>query len=161
MARSVRVTPAEAIPDLTGPILAAAAARRAAVSLPPAGTGRRRWRVALALVALAQLIVAVPALLFGVGAGAPTHLAHELGSWDLALAVGFLFAAWRPARAWGMLPLVAALVACLLATTGIDMAEGRAGLLRESTHALDLAGLGLLWALARGGRPSYAPLRLA
>ncbi len=70
-------------------------------------------RVALAGIALAQLALAVPTLLFGTDEGAPVHIAHEVGAWDLALAVGFLFAAWRPLRAVGMLPFVAALSAGL------------------------------------------------
>jgi hypothetical protein len=59
-----------------------------------------------------------------------------------------VFAAARPARAWGMLPLVAALVACLLATSVLDVSARNAGF-GETTHALELAGLGFLWLLAR------------
>jgi predicted anti-sigma-YlaC factor YlaD len=145
--RTARIAPAEAVPDLSAPILAAVAAdRRAGVSV--AG-----WRAWLAVVAVAQLVVAVPGLLWGSGADASVHVAHELGSWDVALAVGLLFAAWRPARAWGMLPLVAALVACLMATTGLDMADGHAHALRELSHILELAGLMCLWRLAVPERP--------
>ncbi|MFP5375805.1 MAG: zf-HC2 domain-containing protein, partial [Acidimicrobiia bacterium] len=120
--RGTRLAPAEAIPDQTAAILGVAAAR-GLLSPDPDGS-RRRWRCALALVAVVQLALAAPSLLSGEGAGAPVHAAHELGSWDVALAVGFLFAAWRPARAWGMLPLVTALVACVVVTAGLDVAEG-------------------------------------
>lgn len=150
--RATRVTPAEAMPDHTEAILAAATAR--GLLSPDPGSSRFRWRVGLALVAVLQLVLAGPSLLFGEGAGAPVHVAHELGSWDVALAVGFLFAAWRPARAWGMLPLVTALVACLVVTTGVDLAEGHAELAREAVHALEVVGLGVLWGLAR--RPAAA-----
>lgn len=119
------------------------------------------WRVALAFVVVAQLAVGLATVLVGAVAGEHPHLAQELGSWDVALAVGFLFAAWRPARAWGMLPLVAALVTCLVATTVIGLLSGQASVSRESTHALDVAGLGLLWVLARSSRPGPASLRLA
>ena len=84
-------------------------------------------------------------------------MAHELGSWDVALAVGFLFAAWRPARAWGMLPLVAALVVCLLGTTSVDLADGHAHVARELTHVLEVVGLGCLWPLGRRGRSMWQP----
>lgn len=48
-----------------------------------------------------------------------------------------------------MLPLVAALVGCLLVTTGLDVADGQATLAREAAHGLEVAGLGVLWLLAR------------
>ena len=64
---------------------------------------RRRWwrslaltRGALALVAVGQLVVTIPALLLGSDHDAPIHVAHELGAFDMALAVGFLAAALRP-----------------------------------------------------------------
>lgn len=150
--RASRVRTAETIPDQTSAILATAAAR--GLLSPDPGGSRRRCRVTLALVALLQLAIAVPDLLFGEESGATVHVAHEMGSWDLALAVGFLFAAWRPARAWGMVPLVTALVASLLVTTGLDVAEGHAELSREAVHILEVVGLGVLWALAR--RPPVA-----
>ena len=85
---------------------------------------------------------------------APVHIAREVGSFDFALAVGFLFVGWRPARAYGMLPLVAALVACLGITTAVDLARGTATLLGESAHLLDLMGLASVWELARTDGPS-------
>jgi predicted anti-sigma-YlaC factor YlaD len=104
-------------------------------------------RIALVGVAVAQLGLAVPGLLYGSDEGAPIHIAHEVGSWSLALAVGFLFAAWRPLRAVGMLPFVGALAAGLLFTAGLDLAHGKALALDESSHLLELVGTGLLWLL--------------
>ena len=104
-------------------------------------------RIALVLVAVAQLALAVPGLLYGTDEGAPIHVAHEAGSWSLALAVGFLFAAWRPLRAVGMLPFVGALAAGLLFTAGLDLVHGKALALDESSHLLELVGTGLLWLL--------------
>lgn len=160
---SLPLIAADAVPDLSDAVFARIAPPVTIESTvtPAPGKGQRPWRVALALVALAQLGVALPALLLGADAGASPHLAHELGSWDVALTVGFLFAAWRPARAWGMLPLVAALVVCLTVTSGVGLADGEASVLRESSHVLDLAGLLLLWVLARDSRPRIASLRLA
>ncbi len=66
-------------------------------------------RLGLLMVGVAQLCLAVPALL-GDDAGASIHIAHEQGSWFLALAVGLLVVAWRPWRAAAILPFVAALV---------------------------------------------------
>ena len=87
------------------------------------------------------------ALLFGNDAGAPIHVAREVGAWDLALAVGFLFAAARPLRAVGLLPFVAALSAGLVITAVIDMMNGRAVALTETTHLLELVGAVMLWLL--------------
>jgi predicted anti-sigma-YlaC factor YlaD len=112
------------------------------------------WRVVLAAIGLAQVVLAWPGVFLDDG-HASIHLAHELTAWDMGLAAGFLLVAWRPARAWGMLPLVAVLVAAMVVTSGADLAAGHALLGREAVHALALAGLGCLWALARRApRPS-------
>jgi predicted anti-sigma-YlaC factor YlaD len=112
------------------------------------------WRMMLAVIALAQVVLAWPGVFLDDG-HASIHLAHELTAWDMGLAVGFLFVAWRPARAWGMLPLVAVLVAAMVVTSGVDLGSGHALLGREAVHTLALAGLGCLWALARRApRPS-------
>jgi predicted anti-sigma-YlaC factor YlaD len=117
-------------------------------------------RVALVAVAAAQLALAIPGLVYGTDEGAPIHVAHEAGSWSLALAVGFLFAAWRPLRAVGMLPFVGALAAGLLFTAGLDLAHGKALALDESSHLLELLGTGLLWLLVHPrARRELAPVR--
>ena len=153
--RLSRVGPADEVPDLTARIMAA---------LPPAPRGpasaRARRpapssavpRVALLLVALAQLAIAVPDLL-GNDAGAPVHIAREQGSWALALAFGFLLAAWRPVRAGGLLPVVGVLVGCLAVTTTFDVLAGRTVASGEAPHVLTLLGLALLWVLAHPGGP--------
>jgi predicted anti-sigma-YlaC factor YlaD len=153
---SVSAVATEPTPDLTRTILTAIGAEHRP-RLDPVGL-----RASLAAVGIAQLLLAVPDLWSGIQ-GTPVHVARELGSFDLALAVGFLFAAWRPLRAYGMVPLVAALVLGLAVTTSVDVAEGRAMATGETVHLLDLMGLTLTWALARmvttskppppGGRP--------
>ena len=105
-------------------------------------------RVALFTLALAQLLLAVPGLVFGSDEGAPIHIAHEAASWDVALAIGFMFVAWRPLRAVGMLPFVAALSCMLIATAALDLLHGHAEALFETTHLLEVAGSLLLWYLA-------------
>lgn len=152
LARMVRVAAAEPVPDLTRTILDTLGAERRRGRFDPVAL-----RVGLAAAALAQFLLGAPDLLFPAGGGTVAHLARELGSFDLALAVGFLFAAWRPGRAYGMLPLVAALVACLALTTVVDLAKGSALPFAESAHLLDLFGLGLLWQLARSGPRSDTP----
>ena len=147
--RMVRVREAEAVPDLTGAILGS--------SPPPV---RRAWRTevisparwALFVVALTQLVLAAPALLLGEDSGATVHVARELGTFDLALAVGLLVAAWQPARAWGLLPVAAALALVMAATAVVDVVRGTASGIGEAHHVLDLAGLVLLWMVAREER---------
>jgi len=129
----------------------------------------RRWltlpvRIGLVFVGAGQLALAVPGLVFGSDDGAPLHVAHEMGSWDLALAVGFLFAAWRPLRAVGLLPFVAVLSACLGLTAVIDLVQGRAVAVLEISHLLEIIGTVLLWLLVhpRARRaPDHERLRVA
>jgi predicted anti-sigma-YlaC factor YlaD len=146
LTRAVRVVATEAAPDLTPTIMAAINEQR---------VGRKSrfdpqaLRVGLITLALVQMLLAAPMVLFGSDAGAPIHLAREIGSFDFALAVGFFFVGWRPARAYGMLPLVAAVVLCLSATTAVDLVRGTATLLNESAHLLDVMGLAAVWEMAR------------
>ena len=127
----------------------------------------RRWltlpvRIGLVFVGAGQLALAVPGLLFGSDDGAPVHIAHEMGSWDLALAVAFLFVAWRPLRAVGLLPFVAVLSACLGLTAVVDLLHGRAVAVLETSHLLELIGTMLLWLLVHPlarRAPTRAPTR--
>jgi predicted anti-sigma-YlaC factor YlaD len=144
--RSVRVTPAEPVPDLTRPILQTIGDEPARVQLDE----RTRFlRISLAIIAAIQLGMAVPALVLGDDAGLPTHVARHLGSFALALGVGLLVVAWRPDRAAGVLPVIAAVVVCLLASAVIDIIQGRAAPGAEVSHAPELVGLVAVWLLAR------------
>ena len=137
LTRSVRVRPAEAVPNLTAMILAKAPA--------PA----RLWpRYALLWVGLTQLVLALPALA-GDDRGASTHVARELGSWDIALAVGLLVVAWQPRRAAGLLPFALALAGAMALTAGLDIAAGHAPAAGEAIHLIDVVGVGALWLAAR------------
>lgn len=133
--RVVRIAPADPVPDLTPRILHA---------IGEAEPMRRRERVlrgGLAAVAIVQIMLAVPALLLGDDAGLPVHAARHLGSFDVALAIGFLFAAWRPSQVRGLLPVATALVACVVATSTLDIVERHAALLSETHHVPELLGL--------------------
>jgi predicted anti-sigma-YlaC factor YlaD len=158
--RMVRVREAEPVPDLSAAIVdahlgsAAGAQRRAATrGVPVLGQAISRPRWALFVVALTQLVLAGPALL-GDDPGATVHVAREIGSFDVALAIGFLVAALQPARAWGLLPVAAALAAVMCGTALLDLADGRVSSLSEAHHLLDLAGVACLWLVAREVRPA-------
>lgn len=148
--RVVRVREAEPVPDLTAAILASAptSVESRWRSEPVRGA---RW--ALFAVALTQLVLAGPALVLGEDPGATVHVARELGAFDVALAVGLLVAAWQPARAWGLLPVAAALALVLGATAVLDVVQGRAGSVGEVHHLLDLAGVAFLWRVAHTEHP--------
>ncbi|MCU1358391.1 MAG: hypothetical protein JWM89_3809, partial [Acidimicrobiales bacterium] len=107
----------------------------------------RRW--ALLAVGLIQLLLALPPILLGREAGASVHLAHELGAWDLALAVALVLVAFRPERAPGLVPFALALVGAMVVTAAVDVLRHRAQLPAESHHLLNLAGAWLLWSIAR------------
>jgi len=153
--RRVRIRPAEAVPDLTAAIVAALSAAG-----PPAASRASRHRPGLpvpspnllrgtlALIALAQVAVALPALL-GNDLGAPLHVAHEDGAWTLALAAALALGAWRPARAAASLPILAVFVGCLSLLTFVDIVGGRTTPAAELPHLMTALGLGLLWLESR------------
>jgi predicted anti-sigma-YlaC factor YlaD len=144
--RRLRVRPAEAVPDLSKPILAAATPKSA-----------RDWpRYVLLWVALTELVLAIPALL-GESRNTSVHAAHELGSWEVALAAGLLVAAWQPRRAAGLLPFAIALAGAMVATATFDIVTGHAPAAGEAQHLLDLVGVGALWLLTRAAMPSSRP----
>lgn len=148
--RTSRLILAEPVPDLTAVVMAANAP---AMRDPQ----REAARWSLALVALAQLLVALPELLTG-SSGAGVHTTRELGSWSAALAVGLLVAAWQPGRARGMLPLGAVLAGVLTLGAVVDVVTGATAGAGESVHLLEIAGIALLWLLAR--RDEESPARL-
>jgi predicted anti-sigma-YlaC factor YlaD len=147
--RATRLGPAEPVPDLTAAILAAHA--------PNPRREAARW--SLVVVATAQLLLALPSLL--VSDGASVHTTRELGSWSAALAVGLLVAAWQPARARGMLPLGLVLAGVLTLGALIDVAAGTTAGAGESIHLLEIAGIALLWLLARRDEEAAPQLAVA
>lgn len=147
MKRAYRLGPAPLAPDLRPALLSAfdAVARV---------QGRRRrsanaLRVALVLIALVQLAVVIPTLLFGHDREAPVHVAHEMGSFELAVALGFLAAAARPSRAQGMAWLTAAASAVLVMTAAIDLSTSATTITDEAPHLLVILGTVFLVALGR------------
>lgn len=133
--RALRVAPAEPVPDLSVAILAAARAGE------PAASGAAVWRVGLALVAVAQLLAAAAHL-------DADHLARDQASWEAAVAAGFAWAAWRPSRTAGLVPVLGVLTVLLLANGGLAGAH----------HLLAPAGFALLAASRLSDR---APRALA
>jgi predicted anti-sigma-YlaC factor YlaD len=144
--RTVRVRAADRVPDLVPDIVARVGTRATVPWWQPAWP----WRVTLAVMGVVQVALGIPAVV--IGSSGADHMAHELSAWGVALGAGFLYAAWRPARAAGMLPFVAALVAFLFVTTTRDVLAGNAGLADEVSHLFEAFGLFVLWMVARLAR---------
>jgi predicted anti-sigma-YlaC factor YlaD len=144
--RRVRLSPAEPAPTAGAPLIAAIHDEMQATprirSAPPAA------RLGLVVIAIAQIVLTLPALIFGSDHEAPMHVAHEMGSFGMALAVGFLIVAWQPQRARGMHLLVGAAAALLLTTAVIDLFAGRTSLSDEAPHLLVLVGWILMYRVA-------------
>jgi predicted anti-sigma-YlaC factor YlaD len=147
--RRVRVSPAPAVPDLTGPVMRA---------VKPSAPSERRLlalRGILVAAALAQLALAAPSLLFGTGDGLPVHQAHHMGAFQLALAVGFAWVALRPRLALaGFLPIATVLVLAGAFRSITDTMHGHTTLANESTHLIAFAGLLAAWLMSTLTRPA-------
>lgn len=111
----------------------------------------------LVLAGVAQLALALPAVLGARGDLGSVHTWRELGAAQIALGVGFLFSAVRPSRAAGLLPVAAALVVTGLGGGVVDVVQGHAEALAEARHVVELIALGALAVLAHrepAGRPA-------
>jgi predicted anti-sigma-YlaC factor YlaD len=129
--------------DLTPRVLAA---------VPPVPSGRRQQlvqRAGLIAVALAQLAITVPLLILGHDHDAGTHAAHELGSFDLALAIAFVVGAIRPALSAGLAWPCCIAAAGLTGTAIIDLIAGQTLGADEAQHLIAVAGAALLFWQAR------------
>jgi predicted anti-sigma-YlaC factor YlaD len=91
----------------------------------------------------------VPAIALGSEAGFSVHAARDLGAFGVALAVGLLFAAWKPERVGALLPLASVLVLCLVAAAVLDVSTGHATADSELGHLVEVVGLAGLWLLSR------------
>jgi len=122
---------------------------RVLAAIPPAPARRSRaitQRAALAAVAALQLAITVPLLILGHDRGAGVHAAHELGSFDLALAIAFCVGAIRPALSAGLAWPCAIASGSLVGTAVIDMLGGQTFGVDEAQHLVALAGaLLLIW----------------
>jgi predicted anti-sigma-YlaC factor YlaD len=129
--------------DLTAAVLAATRPHH------PRRRRRLAQRTGLVAVALAQLAITVPLLILGHDHDAGMHAAHELGSFDLALAIAFLVGAVRPALSAGLAWPCGIAAASLVGTAIIDLIGGQTIGADEAQHLIALAGAALLFWQAR------------
>jgi predicted anti-sigma-YlaC factor YlaD len=134
---------------------------RLLAATPPSPARRSRTitqRVALAGVAALQLAITVPLLILGHDRDAGMHAAHELGSFDLALAIAFCVGAIRPALSAGLAWPCAIAAGGLVATAIIDMTGGQTFGVDEAQHMVALAGaLLLIWQARTVTAPAAGP----
>jgi predicted anti-sigma-YlaC factor YlaD len=151
--------------DLTAQVLAAIppepARRPPARRLGAAWGGGMTRRAGLAAVAVAQLAITIPLLLLGHDHDAGLHAAHELGSFDLALAIAFAVGAVRPALSAGLAWPCAIAAAGLAGTAIADVVAGQTFGADEAQHLVAVAGAVLLCWQARAVNRSAEPVLAA
>jgi anti-sigma factor RsiW len=115
-----------------------------AMSVPkPQRFERNRWlRAALFATGVALLVGHVPDVL-DPQAGADVHVARHQAAFVVGLAIVFVYVAWRPDRAYGLLPVTVALGAVLVIAVLLDVAAGNTELALERSHVLELLGMAL------------------
>lgn len=152
--RGFRVRPADQVPDLTDAILAAAAVDRR----------RLRWNPTLVLRGVLVVIAALE-----IGLASPDllgrwHAGSELGTWSIAVGVGFLSVALKPARAAALVPMLGIAGLLTAFVTIRHLVDGAARISEEWPHGLVLAGVVVLVTISRlegaadhpGPRPARA-----
>jgi hypothetical protein len=80
--------------------------------------------------------------------GTTAHDARHIGAMSAALALGLLYTAWRPQRAYGVLPIAGSLALIMAVSGVIDGLRGVTPLVHEAGHVLELVGFFLVWLLA-------------
>jgi predicted anti-sigma-YlaC factor YlaD len=129
----------------------------AAISPSPA---KRRLRLGqratLLVAALAQLAITVPCLILGKDHDAGVHAAHELGSFDLALAIAFAVGAIRPRLSAGLAWPCGIAAAGLVGTAILDLFSGQTLGADEAQHLVAVLGAALLFWQARTGETGNA-----
>lgn len=147
--RRCRLLPVPDVPDLTEQIVAAVQAEQ----LQPVRRSTTATQVGLLVVSALQLALALPILLVGHDHEAPLHVAHEMGSFNLALALAYFITGLQPFRAGGLLPFAGIVAGLLAVTAGTDLASHRTNLAEEMPHLLAIAGFVLLWRLLDRAHP--------
>jgi len=122
---------------------------------PPRVVRNRGLRIALGWAGVLLVALYLPHVL-SAGEELAVHLARHQAAFDVALGVGFVFVAWKPDRAYGVVPLVAAFTVALVLVAVIDVVNGTSSAAIESRHLLELGGLVLMWVLGSemGPKPS-------
>lgn len=123
----------------------------AKVSLGDLRSVERHWLVARggrgALVAVGLAIVgfAVPEYFQGDTADSAAHVARHLATWQFGFGVGLIVAAIQSRFSQALLALAMSVAVLTVVTSIVDVALGHRAPFAEGVHAVELAGIGLLW----------------
>ena len=136
--RRVRLGGAFLDHDLTSRVLAAVPAAE------PMRRPRLARRGALVALALAQFAIAAPMLFLGHDHDAGVHAAHELGSFNMALAIAFAVGAIRPGLSAGLAWPSGIAAIGLVITAIADLISGQTIGADEALHLVAVAGAAVL-----------------
>ena len=145
--RGLRVRPADQVPDLTDSILAAAAVDRRRLR----GNATLVLRWVLVVIAALEIGLASPELL------GRWHAGSELGTWSIAVGVGFLSVALKPARAIALVPMLGMAGLLTAFVTTRHLMDGSARFSEEWPHGVVLVGVVVLVAISRLERAADHP----
>jgi predicted anti-sigma-YlaC factor YlaD len=81
------------------------------------------------------------------GGGVSGHLSRELGAFAVAVGIGALLAAFRPARLAGLLPVVGVLAAIGVVVGVVDVVAGHTTPAGELHHLIELVAVVVVWVL--------------
>ena len=116
--------------------------------------GRGAWtRPVLVWCALIITAQSFGPLVLADADGASAHVARHVGASGIALACGLLYVAWKPHRAFGLLPFVGALCLATVLSAVIDTINGDRSAFAEAVHLAEVAGTVVLWMVA--GSPGW------
>lgn len=146
--RMARTTSAGEAIDVTDAVVAAAPSRN---RVPSALV----LRVALAIVAMAQLVIGALQLIgievaadhIHLGSLAGDHSGSESAAWDIAIGAGFLWIAARRGRPTGVLPILTVFVAVLVVLNVTDLINGRTDLAHVAVHSFVAVGYVIVLAM--------------
>lgn len=149
--RSLRLRTADQVPDLTDSILTGAAAdrRRLRIDTAPGSWITLMLRWVLVGIAALEIGLASPDLL------GRWHTGSELGTWSIAVGVGFLSVAVKPARAAALVPMLGFAGILTAFVTTRHLMDGAAQFSEEWPHVLVLAGVVVLVAISRLERADH------
>ena len=120
----------------------------------PQGFLRYRWlRIVLAWGGLLLVVWNLSPIVAPGGDPAAVHLARHQAAFSAALGLTYLAVAWRPDRAYGLVPFAAIFAVTLTVTGAVDILRGTSTVGAESAHLLEIAGLVVLWVLGAAAGP--------
>ncbi len=147
---AMRVGEAPVVPDQTAAILQS-------FDRPEVPLRVDILRVLVGTMGLMRIVTAL-GLFADAFAGVSTHAGTELAAMEVAIGIGLIFAAARPARSGALVVVLTVLALATVLGAVADVTAGRVDWADELIHVVDAAGAVLLWRLST--RPGSGSRRL-